>query len=823
MRPVHKSRTWIVYVLYGLSGFVSLGYQVSWFRIFVDQFGSSNLTFVLVICNFLGGLGAGALLSKTLSKQLAGVLKLDGPLRVYGVVEILVAVTSLLTLLQGLLPADLWGSFPYLLDAGVYRPTLAYQLSKTAIAVSVIFVPCFFMGVTFPQLCHIFARSARFPAALYGWNTLGACSAILACEFWFLPWLGHDRTFLLMSGINLLIGLFFLIRGHTVHAPATPSRVERRGAKKYKQHRTPKPPVHPTVLLVCALLSGLLCGAVEGDMFKRLQFLGCVYGSSMAFVSFWAVLAIFLASWTVRAVPKLGLGTIKIAYVAAFVCYSALWLNAQELKVHFTAPEVEIVRQAVAARAVTGSSALHYPFEYGPKALFAYTGAFVFPTYFLLSLLLPFVCNRVQLSRKHISRVYGINTAAFCLGMVGFAWIAPRVNIFYSTKLLMALFAISVGLLVVVRATQSPTPWKPGVAAAAFVVACLLVPASFDTGYFRKDHPAAVYPVRALRSNGAHTSYIVESPSGDRLFFNDFPMSSARGPAEEYMRLMAHFPLLAHPKPRSALLICFGVGNTASAIAYHDSIKRLDIVDLNDQVYATAPEFAATNNKVYEDPRVTLIHDDGRNFLKMTNQKYDLITSEPPPPMHEGVYRLYTAEYYESVLEHLTHDGMMTQWLPLWQMPTEAVELAVSTFVGAFPHNLLFIGYSDDFILVGGKTEIDVRRIEQRFSQSPRVAADLARIRCPTATAVLARIVAGDRSLRRAFEGRGVLNDQHNDFAHIARDPFNPPGFDYDPLTLLAEIRAERLEHYEALRRFLLSQAWKERVRARTTLRLAPR
>ena len=43
----------------------ALGYQVPWFRIFGDWFGSTNLTFALVVCNFIGGLGCGALLSQT--------------------------------------------------------------------------------------------------------------------------------------------------------------------------------------------------------------------------------------------------------------------------------------------------------------------------------------------------------------------------------------------------------------------------------------------------------------------------------------------------------------------------------------------------------------------------------------------------------------------------------------------------------------------------------------------------------------------------------------------------------------------------------------
>ena len=67
-----------VFLLYALSGFVSLGYQVAWYRIYVDRFGSTNLTFVLVLCSFIGGLGAGALISRRLTDRLRSLGLVDG-------------------------------------------------------------------------------------------------------------------------------------------------------------------------------------------------------------------------------------------------------------------------------------------------------------------------------------------------------------------------------------------------------------------------------------------------------------------------------------------------------------------------------------------------------------------------------------------------------------------------------------------------------------------------------------------------------------------------------------------------------------------------
>ena len=68
-----------VFLAYALSGFVALGYQVVWFRIFPDWFGSTSLSFALVVCNFIGGLGAGSLASRPITKWIARVAGITMP------------------------------------------------------------------------------------------------------------------------------------------------------------------------------------------------------------------------------------------------------------------------------------------------------------------------------------------------------------------------------------------------------------------------------------------------------------------------------------------------------------------------------------------------------------------------------------------------------------------------------------------------------------------------------------------------------------------------------------------------------------------------
>jgi spermidine synthase len=791
-----------VFLLYGLSGFVSLGYQVAWFRIFADRFGSTNLTFGLVVVNFIGGLGAGALASQGVAGRLGRALRLRDRLRVYGVVEILVAGSVLLTLLAQHLPADAWGSFPYVLRDGVYAPTRLYQTSQVAIAMFCVFVPCFLMGVTFPLLCHAFLgapRGSRFPSALYAWNTLGACLGVLACQFVLLPWIGHDRTLWWMAGLNFLLGAFFTATGGAPEvAPPEPS--PQTPARNLASEAIPARRVADLgsgVLFTCAVLSGLLAGALEGDMFKRITFNASGSSATMSMISFWAILGIFLASAAVRALPSLKLWHIKAAFVLALVYYAAVW--------ELTRPLIEWLK----LRTVTGMlesatdpslplAGWGFPSSLGQ--LLAFVGLSGFPAYLLISLLLPWVCNRIQGDRRHLGVAYGLNTLAFCLGLIGFTLIAPRVNVFYSLKLFMVLLTLGVALLLTISERRRLAPWLPGAALAAFALGCVLTPAGFDATYVSPQSLATRFPVRALRSNAAHTTYVVDKPGDARLFFDNYSMSATGLGAQVYMRLMAHFPLLAQSDPSRALLICFGVGNTASAIAAHETIERIDVVDLNRQVFETAPEFAETNHEVYLDPRVRLIHDDGRSFLRVTDASYDLITSEPPPPMHAGVYRLYSREYYEAALAHLRPAGMMTQWLPVRQMPPEAIDLVISTFVDVFPHTLLFSGFGTDFVLLGSRAPIDLGRLERRFDESASVRADLERLGLEKPLSLLARVVKGDRSLRREWSGRRGISDQHNDLEHQFLEGLQARAISYDPARMLDEIDASRLRSSEELR-----------------------
>ena len=135
--------------------------------------------------------------------------------------------------------------------------------------------------------------------------------------------------------------------------------------------------------------------------------------------------------------------------------------------------------------------------------------------------------------------------------------------------------------------------------------------------------------------------------------------------------------------------------------------------------------------------------------------------------MSSGGYRLYSREYYADALEHLTPGGMMTQWLPVYQMPSDAVRLAMVTFLDVFPHALLFVGFNSELILVGSSVPFDVVRMVERYGQQQSVVRDLQSIKVDSPISLLARIMKADASLRKEYADGPLISDQRNQFDRL--------------------------------------------------------
>jgi len=191
-------------------------------------------------------------------------------------------------------------------------------------------------------------------------------------------------------------------------------------------------------------------------------------------------------------------------------------------------------------------------------------------------------------------------------------------------------------------------------------------------------------------------------PVSYAMLTNSFSMSATGYGARRYMKLYVYWPMAMHPRLTRALLIGYGVGNTAKAMTDSSSVESIDIVDLSRDIlemnHIVYPDEA---DRPLHDPRVRVHVEDGRYFLQTTVRRFDLITGEPPPPGIAGVEDLYTREYFQLLRDRLAEGGIVTYWLPLSDLTDVGAKAILGAFCDVFADCSLWNGSGTNLMMVG--------------------------------------------------------------------------------------------------------------------------
>ena len=236
-------------------------------------------------------------------------------------------------------------------------------------------------------------------------------------------------------------------------------------------------------------------------------------------------------------------------------------------------------------------------------------------------------------------------------------------------------------------------------------------------------------------------------PLYHRLMTNGFSMSATSVLARRYMKLFVYLPLAFKHDVRDALLISYGVGSTAKALTDTRGIRHIDVVDISRDILDMSSIVYTEEQNPLNDPRVQVHVEDGRFFLNAFEQRYDLITSEPPPPKIAGVVNLYSQEYFELIRHRLTPGGYASYWLPVHQLEPLDTLAITRAFCNAFPDCSLWSGAGLDWILLGSNDASPHASMEQFAAQwtDPVVRAELVALGFET-PAQLGSLFMGDAS-----------------------------------------------------------------------------
>ncbi len=154
---------------------------------------------------------------------------------------------------------------------------------------------------------------------------------------------------------------------------------------------------------------------------------------------------------------------------------------------------------------------------------------------------------------------------------------------------------------------------------------------------------------------------VLESGSFGRSLVLDGKTQSTERDEHIYHQALVQPAMLMHPNPVSVFIGGGGEGGTLREALSHKSVERVVMIDLDQEVVELCRRYLPQHHQgSFDDPRVTLLHQDARGYLERTDEQFDVMIMDLVDPMEGGTaYLLYTQEYYNVVKSRLKPGGIL--------------------------------------------------------------------------------------------------------------------------------------------------------------------
>ncbi|HKO61839.1 MAG TPA: fused MFS/spermidine synthase [Pyrinomonadaceae bacterium] len=762
----------LVALCFVLSGATGLIYEVLWARMLGLVFGATTVAISTVLAAFMGGLAIGSALAGKIGAKIAR------PIRAYGILEIGIAIYALAVPFIFALVDDfyfvLWNKF---------SPSFfVFSLLRFFLSGLLLLIPTTLMGATLPVLSAALLRSQKTTTTsitkFYTRNLVGAICGTIAAGFFLLPTLGVRRTIYVASVINICIGIAAIIaewRFGTLAEPSGP-RATNESVRSDEAFEIDQ----PKFWLFCAFVSGFVTFSTQVAWTRVLTM---IVGSST--YAFSITIALFLLS--------LSLGAYVVARLPLRVNPRRV-LMTFELVTAFSLVLSILVINKMPSLLIAMGLKLNISTWLGLLALQLALITLLIPLpAFLMGATMPLVLRWADGHGQRSIQLVGLSYAVNTVGAIAGALIAGFVLIPKTSTRFTIMFAVTL-CLVVAGMAYEPKPGsrdrdvRKALAAGAtisLILLAFLVSPRMDLAYLSVGAYDSLVRVLAKTRGATADSASERKERGEHklLFYEEGPTATVtvrkdwdvismaiNGRTNASDRedmpnqvMLGQLPLLLSPRAKRALIVGFASGISVGSML-QSPIESVECVELEPATVGASRFFEHVNNRPLNDPRLNLIIDDARSYLRVTSNRYDVIVSEPSHPWVPGVANLFTKEFFALGRDRLNENGLFVQWVQIYQLSTDSLRSVLATFQHVFPHVLVFrvegVNKGKDLLLVGSKKPRTLDQLSLGFNDA-RMSAELARVNIKSEADVRAWFVCDESRLAPAVSG-AIINTDDN-------------------------------------------------------------
>ena len=702
--------------LFAISGAAGLVDQVCFAKYLGYVVGGTAHAVSAVLAAFMTGLSLGALLGG----RWAG--RVRRPLAAYGVLELCVAAAVLAT------PFGFRALGPLYSAAAAALPDSLAAISalRWCVAFLLVVVPTMAMGATLPlvsrglggALGQTELRERRLNL-LYAANTLGGASGALLGAYWIIPELGLSGTVVLAACGSALAGVLALLfdarakRGKRAPASGVGASVETTGRPSAPPASLIAPSQRDRWLFdVLAFASGFLVFAAE---VVTTHLLALIIGNSA--YAFGLILAAFL-SWLFVGAGLAGVARKRFGDAAVPLGMAVTAIAALAMIPAWDELPRLFAGLGKAVTSFSGREAVRGAVAFGILAL---------PTT-AMGLTFPLLLRRVGTYPNvaaWVGRLTAINTVGAVLGalVTGYALLPLLGSQGSLTAIAVAFALMALAALPWTRGgLKQATLGGVGIAAAMALVTPRWDLSELTNGsnvYF--EAPKARAEVVSIREDAEGGVTTVTLAEGVYTLYTNGKFQGNTGWEMDAQRFFAHYPSIFVDRFDRALVIGLGTGTTLGTLAAYPW-KRLDLVEISPAIVDAARRyFNASNHGVLDDPRLHLHIADGRNYLLVKDERFDLISMELSSIWFAGASNLYTDEFYQLVASRLRDGGVFQQWMQLHHVYRRDFATVVHTLRKNFKHVALFYGGRQGILVA---SQQPLRASKQRLAaleQIPRL------------------------------------------------------------------------------------------------------
>lgn len=757
---INKRRSSIFFLIFTLSGFSGLIYESIWTHYLKLFLGHAAYAQALVLAIFMGGMALGSWFCSRYSGKWKNLF--IG----YALAEGIIGLLALFfhSIFNGIIQISYDNIIPYL------GTPLAVKIYKWLLSAMLILPQSVLLGMTFPLMSAAIIR--RFPqkagrsiSLLYFTNSIGAAAGVLVSGFLLIRLVGLPGTIRIAGLINICLALtVWLLAGRpgTASDELIAEEEVTTGRQSNAWYR---------FLLIAALITGAASFIYE---IAWIRMLSLVLGSSTH--AFELMLSAFIFGlafgglWIERRIDRID--------PVRYLLFAQLIMGILAL---LTLPlygnTFEVMQWIINSLSKTDTGYMIFNLSSHAIAL-----AVMLPATFCAGTTLPlitFALIKEGYGERSIGAVYAANTIGAIIGVFfavhlgmplmglkGLITFGAALDISLGLAILWASYRVvgrrlpiiaTAGCVCIIAATilfVRLDPYK--MASGVYRHGKFLLPEVNKLIYHEDGKTATVSVVfnkrekaLSIRTNGKSDASIMMDPS-------------ISTPSDEAtMILSGAIPMGINPYAKNAAVIGLGSGLTSHTLLTNKLLERVDTIEIEKKMVEGAKKFGRRVELVFKDPRSKIYIDDAKTFFSTYNKKYDIIVSEPSNPWVSGVAGLFSEEFYHLVKRHLSENGLLVQWLQLYEIDLDLVASVLKAVSLSFSDFVIYAPTNSDILIVA-KGNGPVPNVEPGLFDDPEILRLLRSVYVNGIQDIEARKIADKTSMSRFLDTFSI--DANSDY-----------------------------------------------------------